>query len=128
MNSIAQWLTSFSVGFLASAQAIRFFKTVNEEESPAWISSQQETAAIDGLFTEEPKILGSEQISSVLQHIFSSERKSCHVYIDAMHNRSVHKQEYTLGSESLNRMLEDIMDPIGNGNCRSLAMEPAVEV
>ncbi|XP_016974895.2 uncharacterized protein LOC108041469 [Drosophila rhopaloa] len=128
MISIAQWLTSLSAGFLATSQAIRYFKTANEKESPARMSNQRETAAIDVSAAEEPKILGSEQISSLLQHIFSSERKSSPVYIDAMHNRSARKQEYSLGSESLDRMLEDIMDPVGNGNSRSLAMEPAVEV
>ncbi|XP_017009705.2 uncharacterized protein [Drosophila takahashii] len=127
MISIAQWLTSFSVGVLASAQGIRFLKTANEEESPTRIASQRETAAIEGLATEEPKILGSERISSVLQHIFSSEQNSSHVYIDAMHNRSAKREGYALGSESLNQMLEDIMIPVGNGSNRTLSVEPAVE-
>ncbi|XP_033172561.1 uncharacterized protein LOC117148941 [Drosophila mauritiana] len=127
MISIAQWLTSFTAGALASAQATRFLKTVNEEESPAKISSQLETAAIDGLATEQPKILGSEQISNVMQHILSSERSASGVYLDAMHNRCANKQEYALGSESLNQMLEDIMTSAGSVSSRSLSMEPAVE-
>jgi len=128
MISIAHWLTSFSAGVLASAQAIRFLKTVNEEELPTRISNQLESAAIDGLATDEPKILGSEQISSVLQHILSSDQKSNHVYLDAMHNRSAKKEGYALGSESLNQMLEDIMTPAGNVSHKTLSMEPAVEV
>ncbi|XP_037711032.1 uncharacterized protein LOC119548030 [Drosophila subpulchrella] len=128
MISIAHWLTSFSAGVLASAQVIRFLKTANEEELPARISSQLETAAIEGLATDEPKILGSEQISSVLQHILSSEQNSSHVYLDAKHNRSAKKDGYALGSESLNQMLEDIMTPAGNENHKTLSMEPAVEV
>ncbi|XP_017075710.2 uncharacterized protein LOC108110932 [Drosophila eugracilis] len=128
MISIAHWLASFSAGFLASAQAINFLKTANEDESPARISNQSETAAIDGLAIEEPKILGSERISNVLQHILSSEPNSSHVYIDAMHNRSANKQKYALGSESLNQMLDDIMTPTGNESSRTLSMEPAVDV
>ncbi|XP_016954780.1 uncharacterized protein LOC108027740 [Drosophila biarmipes] len=128
MISIAQWLSSFSAGVLASAQSITFLKTANEEELPSKISSQLETAAIDGLAKEEPKILGSEHISSVLQHIFSSEQNSSHVYIDAKHNRSAKKEGYALGSESLNQMLEDIMTATGNVNQKTLSMEPAVEV
>ncbi|XP_043662715.1 uncharacterized protein LOC122626497 [Drosophila teissieri] len=127
MISIAQWLTSFSAGALASAQAIRFLKTANEGESPAKISNQLETAAIDGLPTEQPKILGSERISNVLQHVLSSERNASGVYLDAMHNRSANKQEYALGSESLNQMLEDIMTPAGSVSSRSLSVEPAVD-
>ncbi|XP_017050034.1 uncharacterized protein LOC108094123 [Drosophila ficusphila] len=128
MIVFTEWLTTISAGILASAPAIWFLKRVNEEESPAKISGHLETAVIDGLTIDEPKILGSERICNVLQHIFSSEPDSSHVYIDAMHNRSANKQNYALGSESLNRMLEDIMSSAESVNSRSLSMEPAVEV
>ncbi|XP_017105097.3 uncharacterized protein [Drosophila bipectinata] len=128
MIAIAQWVASLSAGILISTQTMRFLKTVNEQESSDKIAGQLHTAAIDSQDSEGAQVLGSENLSSALQHIMSSENNSSHVYIDAMHNPSTKgKQDYALGSESLNRMLEDIMAPAANENRRSLIFDPAVQ-
>ncbi|KAH8413459.1 hypothetical protein KR009_011398 [Drosophila setifemur] len=114
MIAIAQYVASFSAGLLITSQTMRILKTVNEQESVTRTSGQLETAVVDQWVTEEPRLLGSQQLNAALQHIMSSDSNSNTVYIDAMHNSSSNgREEYALGSESLNRMLEDIMTPAG---------------
>ncbi|KPU74013.1 uncharacterized protein Dana_GF14009, isoform B [Drosophila ananassae] len=118
MIAVAQWVASLSAGLLISSQTLRILKTVNEQEPTARITGQVQTAAVISQDSEGPEVLGSEQLSAALQHLMSSDNNSSHVYIDAMHNPSARgKQDYALGSETLNR----------HENRRSLSFEPAVQ-
>ncbi|KAH8305524.1 hypothetical protein KR018_002742 [Drosophila ironensis] len=130
MLSVAQWLATFSAGIVITSQTMRMLHTVNDREQEDKMYGNLQTAAIaKPEEPEEPQNLGSEQLSNALQHILSSDTNSSHVYIDAMHNDTARdKQDYALGSESLNRVLEDIMTPSGGESSSSLAFEPAAEV
>ncbi|KAH8334456.1 hypothetical protein KR059_010410 [Drosophila kikkawai] len=128
MTLIAQWLASFSAGLLLSIQTIKILKTANEQEGAAKISDHPDTAVIDESETEGPESLGSEQISNALQHILSGERNFCSIYLDAKHNNIAKGQKYALGSESLNRLLEDIMTPAESVYAKELSFEPAMDI
>lgn len=128
MISFVQWLASFSAGLLLCTQTMKILKTVNEQESAAKIADHLDSAVIDESGFGGPKVLGSEQISNTLQHIMNGERHYCRVYLEAKHNNSAKGQEYALGSESLNRMLEDIMRPAENVNSMALSFEPPMDI
>ncbi|KAH8282503.1 hypothetical protein KR054_007985 [Drosophila jambulina] len=127
MISIAEWLANFSAGLLLSVQAMRILKTVNEQEGPAKISDHISAASDEPEFGG-PESLGSEEISSVLQHILNGERNASSIYLDAKHNNIAKGQKYALGSESLNRMLEDIMTPAESVNTKEVSFEPAMDI
>ncbi|XP_022227054.2 uncharacterized protein LOC111077187 [Drosophila obscura] len=157
-NTLAQWLVSCVVGVVTVTNVLRHchvandketaHRTVsiansaeidssalaNEEESASQrFAGQPVTAAIDHSDMIEPPALGSETVNAALQRLFSSkeignlDRSS--VYIDAMHNNA-NKQEYTLGSEALNRILEGLQAPSGatGGSSKQLSFEPPANV
>ncbi|KAH8249375.1 hypothetical protein KR032_009073 [Drosophila birchii] len=128
MISIVQWLASFSAGLLLSIQTMKILQPVNEQEGPAKISDHMDSGVIDESEIGSRECLGSEQISNVLQHILNGERNSCSIYLPAKHNNIVKGKKYALGSESLNRILGDIMTPAESVNTRDVSFEPAMDV
>ncbi|XP_017151371.1 uncharacterized protein LOC108161595 [Drosophila miranda] len=144
MNSIAQWLVSCAMGALTVTNVVRHVNVANDKETaPRTVSikntsaidsspmSSEEFAAMDHSDLTEPPDLGSETVNAALQRLFSSEENRSvdrsSVYIDAMHN-DANKQEYTLGSEALNRILEGLQTPSGGVPSKRVSFEPPANV
>ncbi|XP_034668792.1 uncharacterized protein LOC117901933 [Drosophila subobscura] len=153
LNTFAQWLVSCAMGVAAVTNVWRHCPVANDKETVPRTVSMINTAAIDCLDLAneeesaqragskpldhsdmiEPPALGSELVSAALQRLFSSkdnwtlDRSS--VYIAAMHNNA-NRQEYTLGSEALNRILEGLQAPTGGPGVTSkqLSFEPPENV
>ncbi|ALC39812.1 CG17648 [Drosophila busckii] len=125
MKLVIQWLASMSAGFLLSTNTMRFFKVANEQED-AYIAAGMEASAVEKLDENEPYIMGSEQLNSALQYIFSSDGNDAD-YPQFMGYNS--EANYALGSESLNRMLEEMQTPKDGGdNAKLPHLEPAIQL
>ncbi|KAH8381021.1 uncharacterized protein LOC110181146 [Drosophila serrata] len=126
MNSIARCLAAFAAGLFLSAQTMGILKRVNEQEGAAKISDHMGSAVIDESEIKGRESLGSEQISDALQHILNGDRNSCSIYLHAKYNNIAKGRKYALGSESLNRILEDIMNTAESRN--EVSFDPAMEI
>ncbi|SPP79355.1 uncharacterized protein LOC117582116 [Drosophila guanche] len=153
LNTFAQWLVSCAMGVATVANVLRHCKVANDKETVPRTVSMTNTAAIECLDLTieeesaqrtaskpldhsdmiEPPALGSEMVSAALQRLFSS-KDNCtldrsSVYIAAMHNNA-NRQEYTLGSEALNRILEGLQVPTGGPGVtgQQLSFEPPENV
>ncbi|XP_017857734.1 PREDICTED: ras guanine nucleotide exchange factor Y [Drosophila arizonae] len=133
MKPVIEWLISVCAGLLFSTQSMRILKIANDEKnSPSSSSSQTKsvTAIQDEL--EKPYIMGSEQISAALQTVLSSDGNNLDNQSLSDNNNNNNNNngqfEYTLGSESLNRMLEDMLARPCSENLELPHIEPAIQL
>ncbi|KAH8377093.1 hypothetical protein KR093_003419 [Drosophila rubida] len=128
MKPIVQWLVGIAAGVLAGTQTIRMFKVVNEDNEyycphrldvPATVPDDAESEDL-------PYIMGSEQISAALQQILSSDEQNPRIMSDEFANG---RMDCELGSESLNRMLEEMMtSSTSNGNEKLIHFDPVMRL
>ncbi|XP_002052231.2 uncharacterized protein [Drosophila virilis] len=124
MKPVIEWLISVCAGLLLGTQSMRFWRIANEEHrSP--VAGGMETSAVQTEL-EKPYIMGSEQINAALQNILSSDDKS--LENQTLLIGAVNKAGYALGSESLNRMLEDILGQPCSDNVKLPHIEPAIQL
>ncbi|EDW11680.1 ras guanine nucleotide exchange factor Y [Drosophila mojavensis] len=131
MKPVIEWLISVCAGLLFSTQSMRILKIANDEKNSSSSSSSQTkpvTAIKDEL--EKPYIMGSEQISAALQTVLSSDGNNLdnQMLSDNNNNNNNGQFEYTLGSESLNRMLEDMLARPCSENMELPHIEPAIQL
>ncbi|XP_030384572.1 uncharacterized protein LOC115631863 [Scaptodrosophila lebanonensis] len=122
-NALLKWVATVTASLLVTMHGADMIKTVNEESAERHASQQAESA----VEPTQPYLMGSAKVSAALQNILSSDVNAAErsVYIRAMHNKS--KQNYELGSEALNRTLEEIMMPKEEEK-ESRTFEPAVKI
>ncbi|XP_064535376.1 uncharacterized protein LOC135426272 [Drosophila montana] len=125
MKPIIEWLISVCAGLLLGTQSMRVWKIANEEHRSPPMAGGMESSAVQAEL-EKPYIMGSEQISAALQNILSSDD-------NGLENQTLligaaDKADYTLGSESLNRMLEDILGQPCSDNVKLPHIEPAIQL
>ncbi|EDV94196.1 uncharacterized protein LOC6570247 [Drosophila grimshawi] len=129
MKPIFPWLISCCAGMMLGAQSIDICKIANEENESRHAVGM-ETSAIREDF-EQPFIMGSAQISAVLQQLLSSDEKGLrsltqYNIIGTVPNAI--KSDYMLGSESLNRMLENMLAHPCNDSDKLPHIEPAIQL
>ncbi|XP_062123351.1 uncharacterized protein LOC133836775 [Drosophila sulfurigaster albostrigata] len=127
MKPIARWLVSITAGLLAGTQTIRMVKVANEDNEYYCAHCMYSSAVqSESESTDLPYIMGSEQISAALQQILSSDEHNV-----AMRPRIINniQKDCELGSESLNRLLEEMMSSsTSNENSELIHFEPAVRL
>ncbi|EDW76631.1 uncharacterized protein Dwil_GK14560 [Drosophila willistoni] len=126
MNTFIRWVATLSGSIVVTAQTFGLLKTVNEMEAAKHMAPVGIESAIISSQLEPPANMGSEKISAALQYILSSKESEldrCPVYIEARNNNTMN--DCVLGSESLNRMLEDITSPLASENS---FIEPVIRV
>ncbi|XP_034473638.1 uncharacterized protein LOC117781031 [Drosophila innubila] len=127
MKPLLQWLFSISAGLLVGIQTMRLLKVANEENE-SYFAHIMDSSAIQNE-SDLPYIMGSEQISAALQQILSSDE-------NILENRSVLindvfnpiQSDYALGSESLNRTLEELLASSCHDNAEQIHFEPAIQL
>ncbi|TDG45132.1 hypothetical protein AWZ03_008470 [Drosophila navojoa] len=135
MKPVIEWLISVCAGLLFSTQSMRILKIANDEKNSS-SSSSSETKSVTAIQDEleKPYIMGSEQISAALQTVLSSDGNNLdnQTLPDNNNNNNNNNNngqfEYTLGSESLNRMLEDMLARPCSENLELPHIEPAIQL
>ncbi|KAM8715686.1 hypothetical protein ACLKA7_002693 [Drosophila subpalustris] len=124
MKPLIQWLCSLSAGLLVGTQTIRLFKVANEENE-SYFAHIMDSSAIRPDDSDLPYIMGSEQISAALQQILSSDEDSLESRLVIRNDMFINtsQSDCALGSESLNRMLEEMMS-----SSEQISFEPAIQI
>lgn len=135
MKPVIEWLISVCAGLLFSTQSMRILKIANDESSTSASSSagpaaQTKSAAAIEDKLEKSYIMGSEQISAELKTALSSDGDSQDDQALTVGGNKSNNGclEYTLGSESLNRMLEDMLTQPCSENLELPYIEPAIQL
>lgn len=138
MKSKIKQFISVGSSMLFSSIATRLFKEVNENDEsrhsvPQTVYEENHIAPIKDYSPingalEPTYDMGSEQISSALQHILSSDNIVGSLPVIALEENASFNPDYALGSESLNRMLEEMLSPNYNDNAEMPYIAPAQQL
>ncbi|KAH8263224.1 hypothetical protein KR044_006214 [Drosophila immigrans] len=129
MKPIAEWLFNIAAGLLAWTQTLRMVKVANEDSEyycPHRMHASSPAIYRESESEELPYIMGSEQISAALQHILSSDKNNFTIQPKTLNDA---QKDCELGSESLNRLLEELMTgSSGNENSKLIQVDPAIRL
>lgn len=138
MKSKIKQFISVGSSMVLSSLTTRLFKEVNEKDEsrhsvPHIVYEENQTAPVKDsspihAVLEPTYDMGSEQISSTLQHILSSDNILGNLPVLAHADNASFNPDYALGSESLNRMLEEILSPNFNDNAKMPYIAPAEQL
>lgn len=135
MKSKIKQFISVGSSMLFSSITMRLFKEVNERDEsrhsvPQIVNEENRIAPVKDsspmdAVSEPTYDMGSEQISSALQHILSSDNVLGNLPVLTYEDNASGNPDYALGSESLNRMLEEMLSPNYNDNAKIPYIAPA---